>query len=528
LSEQHAVDLVLAVPKVESWLARYPPRPRTEATFESRSGRWRVQVWSGAAGEIARGFVDDKSGRVLDAWTGPQVRWSMARGEPGTFVGTVLLAWPVWLVLSALFLLGLGDVRRPLSLRNLDLLVLLSFGVSLAFFNDGKVIQSAGLAALPLAYLLARCAWIGFRGAAVAAVTRPLPVWVLVVTTLFLLGFRVGLDTGGSSPVIDVGYAGVIGAHRILHGQAPYGHMPVENRTTPCGPADVNGRIRDWIQENGRCESSNASGDTYGPLNYVAYVPFVAAIGWDGRWDRLWAARGAAIAFDLLTVLGLAVAGLRLGGRRLAATLAYGWAAFPFTAYALNANTNDTLVAALLVWGFAFLATPFGRGLAVGAAGLAKFAAFLLTPLWLSYGGSRRGTARFGAGLGLAALAGLCVLLLEPSVGSAFVTFWEHTIEYQLERDSPFSPWDWGQYHAAGVPDLHLLQLVLGAGVMALAGAVVFLPREKGPLELAALTAAILLGLELVLTHWFYLYLPWVLPFVLLALQLPATRHERI
>jgi hypothetical protein len=125
-------------------------------------------------------------------------------------------------------------------------------------------------------------------------------------------------------------------------------------------------------------------------------------------------------------------------------------------------------------------------------------------------------------------LAALSVLLLEPSVGTAFVTFWERTIEYQLGRDSPFSPWDWGQYHAAGVPDLHLLQLALGAGVMALAGAVAFLPREKGPLELAALTAAILLGLELVLTHWFYLYLPWVLPFVLLAMQLPSSRHERI
>ncbi len=50
------------------------------------------------------------------------------------------------------------------------------------------------------------------------------------------------------------------------------------------------------------------------------------------------------------------------------------------------------------------------------------------------------------------------------------------------------------------------------------------LPREKGPLELAALTAAVLLAVELSLTHWFYLYLPWVLPFVLLALCAPRTR----
>jgi hypothetical protein len=49
------------------------------------------------------------------------------------------------------------------------------------------------------------------------------------------------------------------------------------------------------------------------------------------------------------------------------------------------------------------------------------------------------------------------------------------------------------------------------------------LPRRKGPLELAALTAAILIGFELALTHWFYLYLPWFLPFMLLALLVPRT-----
>jgi hypothetical protein len=38
---------------------------------------------------------------------------------------------------------------------------------------------------------------------------------------------------------------------------------------------------------------------------------------------------------------------------------------------------------------------------------------------------------------------------------------------------------------------------------------------------MAALTAAVLMGFELVLTHWFYLYLPWFFPFVALALVAP-------
>jgi hypothetical protein len=38
---------------------------------------------------------------------------------------------------------------------------------------------------------------------------------------------------------------------------------------------------------------------------------------------------------------------------------------------------------------------------------------------------------------------------------------------------------------------------------------------------MAALTAAVLIGFELVLTHWFYLYLPWFFPFAALALLAP-------
>jgi hypothetical protein len=39
----------------------------------------------------------------------------------------------------------------------------------------------------------------------------------------------------------------------------------------------------------------------------------------------------------------------------------------------------------------------------------------------------------------------------------------------------------------------------------------------KTPLQLAALTGALLIGFELVLTHWFYLYIPWFFPFVAFA-----------
>jgi hypothetical protein len=63
--------------------------------------------------------------------------------------------------------------------------------------------------------------------------------------------------------------------------------------------------------------------------------------------------------------------------------------------------------------------------------------------------------------------------------------------------------------------------LVVGAVVFA------FIPRRKTPLQLAALTGALLLGFELVLTHWFYLYVPWFFPFVAYAVLVSHGRPER-
>ncbi|MFN2468264.1 MAG: hypothetical protein ABR521_09085 [Gaiellaceae bacterium] len=105
------------------------------------------------------------------------------------------------------------------------------------------------------------------------------------------------------------------------------------------------------------------------------------------------------------------------------------------------------------------------------------------------------------------------MLLLEPDPLHAARVFWDRTIGWQVGRDSPFSLWDWGQYHARGIPDLHRVQQVLQALLLASAVALAFVPRRKSPLQLAALTGALLMGFELVLTHWFYLYIPWFFPF---------------
>jgi hypothetical protein len=517
LSEDEATQLVLDHRKVASWLDRYPPDPRTEAEFDRGSREWTVRVWVDDVGEVARGGVDDRYGVVTEAWTGPQVAWRMARGYAGAFGGRTINSPFVWIGFAMVFFLGLADLRRPLSLRNLDLLVLLSFSISLWFFNRGEVFWSIPLAYPPLAYLIARLAWVGMRGRREAPGMRPVwPVWALAVAAVFLAGFRIGLSVRDSN-VIDVGYAGVIGAHRIASGEAPYGNMPVTRGREPCGPADSEGTVRERIQENGRCEAANERGDTYGPVTYLAYVPGYGLFGWTGRWDDLPAARFTTIVFDVLTLVGLALVGYRFGGVALAATLAFAWTAYPFTQYAASSNSNDALLPALLVFGFWLASSPVGRGTLAALSGWTKFASLAVAPLWLTYP-DRRPSVRFAAAFVAASAAAFSILLLEPSLVEAARTFWERTIGWQVGRESPFSVWGWGHLEAAGIPDLRGVQRALQVLVVAGALAVAVVPRRKSPLQLAALTGAVIAAVQFVLTHWFYLYIPWFFPFAAFAL----------
>jgi hypothetical protein len=254
-------------------------------------------------------------------------------------------------------------------------------------------------------------------------------------------------------------------------------------------------------------------------VSYLAYIPGYEIVGWSHKWDRLRSVHFTSILFDLLALLGLSLVGRRFGGPRLAATAAFAWVAWPFTQYASNSNTNDSIAPALLIWGFLVLTSDFGRGAFAALSGWTKFASLLVLPLWSGYPEARRprSIALSLAGF-LVASAVVFSILLEPSPLHAARVFYDRTVRFQVGRASPFSVWDWGQYHAKGLPDLHLVQRVLQVVLVIGALALAWFPRLRSPLRMAALTAAVLIGFELVLTHWFYLYLPWFFPFVALAL----------
>ena len=478
ISAEVAIGIADQTPEVRRERRLHPGMKGTAyiPTYFS-DNRWIVH-YVGDGRDLAQVHVQGYTGEVLEAWTDIQVNWIMARGYEGQF-GERLNAPYVWLPLALLFLLPFFDPRRPWRLLHFDLLVLLSFGVSQAFYNGAHISTSVALSYPPLLYLLARMLWIGLKG--LPDGQRLVPVartsWLAAGIVVLAL-FRIALNVADSD-VVDVGYAGVVGADRVVRGFELY----TDNRYHP---------------------------DAYGPFNYLAYVPFELAFPWSGKWDDLPAAHAAAIVFDLLVLIGLLVLGRSLSrSDRLGLALGFAWMAYPYSAMPLMANTNDSLVAAALVWTLVALRSPPARGVLLALGASAKFAPAVLLPL------VARGAGRLS--VRAVALACACFAAVVTAVFAPFVPdggvreIWDATVGYQAARESPFSVW--GQ-----VSGLEWALTGVKALAVCLALALAFVPRERGTVQVAALGAALLIVLQLAATHWFYLYLAWFAPLALVAL----------
>jgi len=431
--------------------------------------------------ELVQVYVNDDTGKVTQEWTGFQVAWSMARGYSGAF-GRIVNAWYLWLPMCLLFVAPFVPWRRRPTLLHLDLVMFLFFSVSLAFFNHADIGLSTPLFYVPLLYLLVRLLALGYG---VGIPREPLrtivPAGWLIVGIIFLMAFRIGLNVLDSN-VIDVGFSGVIGADKLVHNVPLYGHWP----------------------------ANDAYGDTYGPFNYFAYVPFRLVLGWSGTWDSLPAAHGASIFFDVATLAALYALGRRWRDHTLGVVLAYAWASYPFTMWSLSSNTNDSLVALTVTVGLLVLGSAPARGAMAAFAGLTKFAPFILTPLLLRGTGGRprrRDVVLFG--VSFAVFAFFC--MLPVIVKHNLEPFWHDSIKYQSDRVTPFSIWGlWG--------GLGWLQHALQGAVVALALIVCIVPRRRTPVQVAAFAAALIIGLQLVTNYWLYSYIMWFFPAAIAAL----------
>ncbi|HET6870066.1 MAG TPA: glycosyltransferase 87 family protein [Solirubrobacteraceae bacterium] len=447
--------------------------------------RWVVDVWGVNHYEIYFTFhgkliadqIIGAHGELGPTYTGALMLGIYARGQYGQVFDSPWVLVPFTLM----FLLPILLLRRCSWLTRVDIAAVLLFFVSYWRFDTTHLESSVWLFYPPLLYLLVRMLIRGFRPRSFTRkIDVRLPTVLMAIGLVALVAGRI-VVTFLPANVLDVGTASALGAHRILLGQPIYyptlGHP-----------------------------------DTYGPLAYLAYVPFLA-LSSHLSWAYLLPVREATIAFDVLTIAGLVWFGVRLrGGRdgwRLGLLLAWLWAACPFTVLGMEKSTNDGLVALIVVLAMLVMTSPIKRGIVVGLGAASKFFPAVLLPLVAIGPGTEPRSAIRKVLAGFVIATGASFAVFMPPGGLQEV--WNHTIGYQLTRSDIFSIW---ALHPALAP----LKDVVELGAVLLAVAVAFRPRgPRSLVQIAALGAAVIIAVQLPAMHWFYMYIPWFLPLVLIA-----------
>jgi Glycosyltransferase family 87 len=473
-SAGQAVRAAEGTPTMQALHRRDHPLQVYPYVWRSTSPYWYVMF--DYRGKLVASANVTPAGKATGVWTGRQAGAPFAHGG---WSWSVTSAW-ILVPASLLFILAFFDPRRLRRIAHLDALAVLAFLISYLVLSEAHLEPAVWLAYPPLIYLLVRLLILGFgRGAPSGRLAPLLSTRTLLIGLPLMLGARVALSLVGHQE-IDVGYESVIGASRILH------HLPIYYN-------DPN------------------HGDTYGPVAYLAYLPFQLLFPWKNSLSNLHAADTAAICFDLATVIGLVLLGKRLrrgpDGTRLGLILAWAWTACPFTIIGLVVHTNDGLVAMLSVFALVAYSSPAMSGSLLGLATAAKFSPAAMLPLLASP--RRRGIkGALVCASSFAVVAGLAVYSWLPKGGISY--FWQRTVGFQIHRIDVFSPW-------ALYPSLHPLQTALEVVAVLLVVAVAFVPRERSLPTICALAGAVTVAIQLPAVHWYYYYIMWFLPFALVA-----------
>jgi hypothetical protein len=445
----------------------------------------------------------------------------------------------LWIALLILFVVGF-DFARPLSSRNVDLVALQLLGFLffdiLSFANRVRDPYSLARVWWTFSAIVAVSLFIAVR--AVWHVLRPIAIeWrpalrgkALPAVALLMLALNVLAAV--LRPPDDAGYFTNLGAQRLR-----------ERALLPYGDPLLTG----------------TPGAAYGPLLYVAHVPFQLLVD-PVRLNPISSARpplGAdstyylpsplatqlcTIAFQLVAVAALFMAGRRVAGRDAAWALVALYCGSAFVLgmggeeYYIGGMTFTSHIAppALTTAAFASLAYPATAGVLLVAAGGCGFYPAFLFPAWLGYFWTKRDErVRFVAGVVVAAfVVGTFVLLRSrPAGGRGLVgtilwdTFGHHSDPAGYGA-SPFGFWGqrggwraWMMRPLSGGSGLTAPALVL---FYSFALSCFFLARRRGQHVLALLSAAVVIGANVVKIHSTGTYVAWFYPFLLLGLTQAA------
>jgi hypothetical protein len=487
------------------------------------------QALAGSRWTTARADPLDASTERVSFFAGSQLVAEVALDRDGTVMagvddralpvpyGNWLAYQPALLVgLCALFVLmtGVTPWRR---LRNLDVAASLSLVLSVVLFQHRYLSTSLIAMAPGLVYLLARSVRraLGPRSeppastALLAAITPGVDPahrvrWLRA--TLIVLGLVFAMVTVSSTDPVDVIYAVMEGATRLVHGVLPYGHMP---------PGILHG-------------------DTYPILSYALYVPVALLSPVNTLWDSVDAGLAIAVLAALVAAwavyrvsAGPSARRARSGGRGRPAEAeeaglraALAWLSFPPLLITASTGTTDVVLAAMLAVAVLLWRRPAACNGLLAVAGWFKLAPFALLAVTLA---PLRGRRLLGSLMVVGAVSAIPLAILLALGGLSGPSEMAHAVAYQFSRGSLQSVWS-----ALGIERLQPLGQACLLGLIA--GAAVKLRQEPelahDRVRMAALTASILIGLQLAADYWAFLYLVWMAPLVCAALYTDQTQTQ--
>ena len=487
--EARAIDLALDYEPLQDAVRGYED-VRAEATFSEQKNLWHVELISEDR-EIAWATVSLEENRVLEfgvvglqaelqgndeerddderSWWRPLV--------PQADGTSALLSY----LLGALFLATFWDFSKPLTLRNLDLVLVVLWipGLLLVWNNTKVAYLMIFIATLATMARLIAYRWLPQQSG--ERINLPLPA--LRGLLLAVAALHVGAIAVGG--VDDSGIWGLRGGRFFLEeGYLPYGKF--------------------------------GDGDTYGPLEYMMFVPVAAILppGDDFSPGSHQGARVMAVIADLALIAGLWAVGRRLWSERVGTALAFAYAVLPY-AFGSLPHFSHILPAALMVWAFYWLSSPVASGLLLAAGATTMLYPAFAFPLWWAWFRQRGQAWPFVFGFAVLSLAMLGLVFLGES---SFRLFFDNTLLSQEGSGGYGSSHFgfWGQFQSLAFLMRPVLVLYLGSCLL-----LALWPRRLGLHDFIHLTATVVLGTQLWKTHAGGTYMGWFVPFLVLAFLVP-------
>src|SRR6478735_5374999 len=483
--------------------ATFQPPPPAPGTLTIVKTVW-TDFWSDAGAETRHAFLPSQAGVLLIA-----------------VVVALMVAF---------------DFQRPASARNLELIILLSLGFLL--FNVMRFFELlnnpvyfhvmdwvfTGIVVVSLT-LVGVAVWRAMRPHALT--WRPnLPARALMTLTILLLGVNVMI--GVLTPPDDAGFYTNLGAQRLRErGKFPYGDPLL----------------------------TNSAGAGYGPLLYLAHLPYQfllnpapenksqptradLAAGAEYFLPPTLATQLTTVTFHLLGVAAIVAIGWQMAGAEV------GWALgalYCSSAYVMGVGGPRESIGgmtfishiappAVSMLAFLMLSRPLAAGALLVAASATVFYPVLFFPAWLGFYWHRRADAvKFVTGCAIAALViGIPVVALSQAIEghSVIGTVVKESVGHHQGTDtyglSTFGFWGQREGLRAWLRE----PLIAGqfttspmfAATIGGAAAMFFLARNRSMSQLALITGAIGILAQWSKIHGTGVYVNWYYPFFLIGL----------